>query len=274
MKNHLYQKVLLISSDVFYEGDPQRSMFVERSSLSHIETKPLSSPPAIENLRGIMSDLMLAASWSKKPTKIDEQEIKDDEEILAESFITTEQRYPTSSLCEIVHEIENFPLSSSQGLSQPITEVEERDTISPFSSGSPIIIHRTILTRQETDRWPQEESILIDEETITTNERENIPTDIRQHDDDWMNSANQRKEIYGEQYRPEREFHNELPQTIEQQFITDDTVDIESKQDDQIITETSQENVKHRGENDQYHIERTWSTEKILEPPSTVRTRS
>ena len=86
-------------------------MFIERPSLSQTETA--HHHHRIDNLREIMSDLMLAASWSKKPTKIDEQPTKHDEEIVAESFITTEQHYPTSSLCEIVHEIENFPLSSS-----------------------------------------------------------------------------------------------------------------------------------------------------------------
>jgi hypothetical protein len=247
----------LVSSDVFYEGDPQRSMFIERPSLTQIEKLTPSSPPpsSIDNLRDIMGDLMLAASWSKKPTKTDEQETKQDEEILAESFITTEQRYPPSSLCEIVHEIENFPLSSSQRLSQPTVQLEDRDTISPFSTETPIIIHRTILTRQETDRWPQDELTTgdeqVNEDVLKTNEFEQIVNDIQQQDDNWMNSSNQRKEIYGEQYRPERKLSE-----ITQQFITDDTDNLESKQE----IEQSQD------ESDQHHIEQTWSTDKTHSP--------
>ncbi|CAF1543788.1 unnamed protein product, partial [Adineta steineri] len=225
----------LVSSDVFYEGDPQRSMFIERPSLSHTESTAAESS-SINNLRDIMSDLMLAASWSKKPTIIDEQTPKDTEEILAESFITTEQNYPTSSLCEILHEIENFPLTSNKRLSHPVVQIEERDTISPFSTASPTIIHRNILTRQETDRWAQDE--------LLTSEEQNT--------DDWTNSSNQRKEIYGEQYRPERKFSDELSETTKQQLIAND---IESK-----------ETVQQRDEDEQYHIERTWSTDKIYEP--------
>ncbi len=105
----------LVSSEVFYEGDPQRSMFLERPTLSHIETLPTSS---IENLREIMSDLMLAASWSKKP-KLEKQQTKDDVEIHAESFITTERK---SSLCEIIHEIENFSVRHPSILIEPTNE--------------------------------------------------------------------------------------------------------------------------------------------------------
>ena len=66
-ETHIHEKPLipespLISSDVFYEGDPQRSMFIERPSLLQTET---TSPLRIDNLREIMGDLMLAASWSK-----------------------------------------------------------------------------------------------------------------------------------------------------------------------------------------------------------------
>ena len=237
----------LVSSDVFYEGDPQRSMFTERPSAGQIE------PASIDNLRDIMSDLMLAASWSKKPKIIDEEAATNDEELIAESFITTEERYPTSNLCEIMHEIEKFPLSSSQAA----RELEERDTISPFSTESPIIIHRTILTRQETERWPQDE-ILAREDSITsdvlrTSELEKIATDIGQQNDDWMTSSNQRKEIYGEQYRPERKLSSE----ILQQSLVDDTAQQE--------IEDVQEPLESSDESNQYHIERTWSTDKLDE---------
>ncbi|UJR30691.1 hypothetical protein I4U23_018212 [Adineta vaga] len=207
-----------------------------------------------------MSDLMLAASWSKKPTKIEEQPTVDDEEVVAESFITTEQHYPTASLCEIVHEIENFPLASSKRLSHPAIQIDERDTISPFSSETPIIIHRTILTRQETDRWPQEESQIIEE---STEELEKIEHEVRSHADDWTNSSNQRKEVYGEHYRPERKFSQESP-----------TEEIQSKYDTEQFEDQTTRNILHdteeRDENEQSHIERTWSTEKILEPSSTI----
>ena len=117
----------LISKEVFYEGDAQRSMFVERASPS----QPLS----IDNLREIMSDLMLAASWSKKPTL----------EIVAESFITTEES--KSSLCEITHEIENFPLT------HPSILIEEQDTEHSSSVISRVqrsnIISKTITSNHE-----------------------------------------------------------------------------------------------------------------------------
>lgn len=96
-----------ISSENFYEGDAQRSMFIERSLLTH--TDSTAEPPmAIENLRAIMSDLMLVASWSKKPKKIKAEKTKEDVEVLAESFITTEQKSAKKSYCEITHDIENF----------------------------------------------------------------------------------------------------------------------------------------------------------------------
>ena len=215
-----------VSSDVFYEGDAQRSLFVRSPSETEVEQQPES----IENLREIMGDLMLAASWSKKP-------VLQEEEIVAESFITTEERHPTSSLFEIVHEIENFPLSSSPVVSSPVMTLEERDTISPFSTQSPIVIHRNIITRQETERWPQEDSFVVEESTtsedrsaVNTSELERVASDIRQQAADWTNSSNQRKEIYGEQYRPEKNFGEE------------------------------------RDENEPVHIERTWSTDKIVEP--------
>jgi hypothetical protein len=81
-------------------------MFIERPILSH--TEKLTSSSSINNLREIMSDLMLAASWSKKPIKLEKQQTKDDVEIHAESFITTEQQHSKSAVCEIIHEIENF----------------------------------------------------------------------------------------------------------------------------------------------------------------------
>jgi hypothetical protein len=235
-------------------------LFTERSSLNQTEPMQSSPPPpsSIDNLREIMSDLMLAASWSKRPTKIDEQSTNDDEEMVAESFISTEQHYPTSSLCEIVHEIENFPLSSSRKLSHPTIQIEERDTISPFNTETPIIIHRTILTRQETERWPQDEIMISNEQTqedILTNEFEKTADDIPQHDEDWMSSSNQRKEIYGEQYRPERRFSKESSE----QLITNDAPTLKSKQENE-----------QRDEDELYPIERTWSTEKMLESPSTI----
>ena len=92
----------LVSSEVFYEGDAQRSMFVQRT---------MTSPLAIDNLREIMSDLMLAASWSKKPSRLDRQSTKDSVDIHAESFITMEQQqHSTTPLCEIIHEIEDFSI--------------------------------------------------------------------------------------------------------------------------------------------------------------------
>ena len=97
----------LVSSEVFYEGDPQRSMFIKRSI---IEPIPASSPVAIDNLREIMSDLMLAASWSKKPPRLERQSTKDDVEIHAESFITMEEQNTLTPVCEIIHEIENFSI--------------------------------------------------------------------------------------------------------------------------------------------------------------------
>ncbi|CAF5143003.1 unnamed protein product, partial [Rotaria socialis] len=65
-----------------------------------------------------MSDLMHAASLSITP-------LKQDEEVLAESFITTQENYPSSSSskCEILHEIEKFPVSSTQLLSGSTTEL-------------------------------------------------------------------------------------------------------------------------------------------------------
>ncbi len=87
-------------------------MFIERPLLAHTESLSTSaSTIAIENLREIMSDLMLVASWSKKPAKLKTQQTKTSVEIVAESFITTENRHSKVSLCEITHEIENFPLS-------------------------------------------------------------------------------------------------------------------------------------------------------------------
>ncbi|CAF3679720.1 unnamed protein product, partial [Rotaria sordida] len=246
----------LISSDVFYEGDSQRSLFIERPSLPQMDS---TQPSSIDNLRSIMSDLMLLASWSKKPNIIDEQEIKrPDEEILAESFITTEQNYPTSKLCEIVHEIENFPLTSSkQKFNDSIIEMEERDTISPFTSQSPIVIHRAIVTRQDTERWPQDETIIINEQT---NELEKITRDIRQHGE---NLLKQRKEIDEQQ--------NQLSQIIDDNLYDKSKKQIE-EQKDQILIETSQEDIEQRDENEQYQIEKTWSTDKITEPPSTIPT--
>ncbi|CAF3574539.1 unnamed protein product [Rotaria sordida] len=115
-----------ISSENFYEGDPQRSMFIERPLLTHYETLSSSLPRlSIDNLREIMSDLMLVASWSKKPTKRKTQQTKPSTEVHAESFITTEKRH--SNLCEITHDIESFPLS------HPSILIEEQDTISPVN---------------------------------------------------------------------------------------------------------------------------------------------
>ncbi|CAF1448595.1 unnamed protein product, partial [Adineta ricciae] len=258
----------LVSGDVFYEGDPHRSLFIERAPSIHAERqlRSPSPPPSIDNLREIMSDLMLAASWTKKPTKIEEQSGKEDEEILAESFITTEQRHPPATSYEIVHEIENFPLSSSA------IQIEEPDTISPFSAEIPIVIHRTILTRQETENWPQEESQMIEE---TTGELEKITHEVRSHAQDWIQSSNQRKEVYGEQYRPERRFSEEFPPitTLQQQSTTSE---MELKQPTEEIEDETIEDVshdyEHRDENDQSHIERTWSTDKIFEPSSTMET--
>ncbi len=98
----------LVSSEVFYEGDPQRSMFIERPNLFQPETVSSSPPASINNLREIMSDLMLAASWSKKPPRLEKQQTKEEVEIHAESFITTEQHQKNAPLCEIIHEIEDF----------------------------------------------------------------------------------------------------------------------------------------------------------------------
>ncbi|CAF4046693.1 unnamed protein product, partial [Rotaria sp. Silwood2] len=286
----------LVSSDVFYEGDSHRSMFTERSSLPQMGSL---QPSSIDNLRSIMSDLMLAASWSKRPHKIDEQQIKqdneeisaeslpktpvkideqqmtnNDEEILAESIIITEQHYPTSNLCEIVHEVEHFPLTSSKQIFDDTTiEIEERDTISPFTSHSPIFIHRTILTRQDTERWPPDETIIIDEHTneeiLKTNELEKITHDIRQHAENSLNLFKQRQEIDQQQYQ--------LPQIIDQQSIIDDNLYDESKKQkeeekDHIFIEALQQDIQERDENEQYHIEKTWSTDKITEPPSTILT--
>ncbi|CAF4205658.1 unnamed protein product, partial [Rotaria sp. Silwood2] len=115
-----------ISFENFYEGDPQRSMFIERPLLTHTESLASSSSPpiSIDNLRAIMSDLMLVASWSKKP-KMKTQQTKPDVEVEAESFITAEKWH--SKLCEITHEIENFSLS------HPSILIEEQDTISPVN---------------------------------------------------------------------------------------------------------------------------------------------
>ena len=95
LKQVLIPESPLVSSDVFYEGDAQRSLFTERSS----------TPFCIDNLREIMSDLMLAASWSRKPLLLDSVE-----EIQAESFISTEE----TSLCQITHEIENFSITVNE----------------------------------------------------------------------------------------------------------------------------------------------------------------
>lgn len=94
----------LVSSDVFYEGDPQRSMFNQRIN-------SVTSPLAIENLREIMSDLMLAASWSKKPSRLDRQSTKESVDIHAESFLTMEEQQQSQTpVCEIIHEIEDFSI--------------------------------------------------------------------------------------------------------------------------------------------------------------------
>lgn len=254
-EKHVQEKPLipespLVSSDVFYEGDPQRSLFVERSSVTSndIIQSPPSPPPAIENLRGIMSDLMLAASWSKKPAKLDEKTTNPDEEIIVESFITTEEHHPISSLVEIVHEIENYPLSSSgEQLQQshPVIQIEERDTISPFTNESPIVIHRSIITRQETDRWTQDDNVTSTEPSVS---------DLQQSSEDWTTSESQTKEIYGEQYRPTRKF-------------SDTTATIESKQETEEEDVTVTQPIQSQAEQD--HIERSWSTDKIIEPSLT-----
>ena len=98
----------LVSSEVFYEGDPQRSMFIQRTPPAEI--LPRQSTISIENLREIMSDLMLAASWSKKPSRLERQSTKDNVEIHAESFLTMEEQHSDTPLCEIIHEIEDFSI--------------------------------------------------------------------------------------------------------------------------------------------------------------------
>ncbi|UJR15901.1 hypothetical protein I4U23_002824 [Adineta vaga] len=101
-----------VSNEVFYEGDIHHSLFTERPIENQTELNLSSPSVSIDNLRGIMSDLMLAASWSKKPTRLEKQQTREDEEeILAESFITTERRHSKSSHCEIIHEIEKLPSS-------------------------------------------------------------------------------------------------------------------------------------------------------------------
>ncbi|CAF2975896.1 unnamed protein product, partial [Rotaria socialis] len=259
----------LISSDVFYEGDSHRSMFVERSSLPSAQSaRPASS--GINNLHGIMSDLMHAASLSITP-------LKQDEEVLAESFITTQENYPSSSSskCEILHEIEKFPVSSTQLLSGSTTELEESDTISPFSSQTPIFIHRTILTRQETERWPQDESMVIEEsaseETVKTDELEKSTNAVGQETENLRYSSDPTQQTAEEQVRPGIDSSKETSQIPEKQFVTDDFQhDEASKQtdeyQDQLILKTPPEDLEQRDENEPYQIERTWSTEKIIEP--------
>jgi hypothetical protein len=70
-----------------------------------------------------MSDLMLAASWSKKPPKLEKQSTKEDVEIHAESFITTEQVDRNIPVCEIIHQIEDF--------SSDLIEQNEDEQVTP-----------------------------------------------------------------------------------------------------------------------------------------------
>ncbi|CAF5120876.1 unnamed protein product, partial [Rotaria magnacalcarata] len=235
---------------------------VERSSL-----RPASS--GIDNLHGIMSDLIHAASLSITP-------LRQDEEVLAESFITTQDNYPSSSSkCEILHEIENFPVSSTQLLSGSTTEFAESDTISPFSSQTPIFIHRTILTRQETERWPQDEPMVIEEsasdETVKTDELEKITNIVDQETESLRYSSDPTQQTAEEQVRSGIDSREESSHIPEKQFVTDDFLhDEASKQtdgyQDQLVLETSTEELEQRDENEPYQIERTWSTEKIIEP--------
>ncbi|CAF3397944.1 unnamed protein product [Rotaria socialis] len=151
-----------ISSANFYEGDAQRSMFIERSSTSHNES--LSQPVTIENLRAIMSDLMLVASWSKKPAKLKTQQTKDDVEVHAESFITTEQRHPILPYCEITHDIENFTLR------HPSILIDEQDAVSPENIEFPQeqIIKSSQMTQQEAK---------VNDVTFIDNQPQQMPTE-------------------------------------------------------------------------------------------------
>ncbi|CAF3711263.1 unnamed protein product, partial [Rotaria sordida] len=107
------------------------------------------------------------------------------------------------------------------------------------------------------ERWPQDETIIINEQT---NELEKITRDIRQHGE---NLLKQRKEIDEQQ--------NQLSQIIDDNLYDKSKKQIE-EQKDQILIETSQEDIEQRDENEQYQIEKTWSTDKITEPPSTIPT--
>ena len=267
----------VISSHVSYEDDLQRSMFVEHRTLSESEPVQLSSPPAsIDNLRKIMNELMFPASWSKVPTKIEKHQIWQNEEVLAESFITAEESHPTPSLCEIVHEIENISLSSAEKLDHSENQTEERDTISPFDTRTPIFVHRAIITRQDTELWPQNETIIVSDKTnkdvLTTGELEKMAADVRQYENDSMISTNRTKEIYEVQGRSDIELSDEMQQTN-----IDDTLPVEStlltdELKDQISFEPPQDQIEAEHETEHDQVERILHTENIVECQSTVRT--
>ena len=150
--NHLIPENARISAESFYEGDIHRSLYqhvehdkqvdhlpkipsrrAEKSSISSENfyesnaqrSSRKSSSVSIDNLREIMSDLMLAASWSKKPKQMTSE---NHDEILAESFITTEQRNSIVPYYEVMmHEIENLPLS------RPLAIIVEQSSQDKFS---------------------------------------------------------------------------------------------------------------------------------------------
>ena len=103
-----------------------------------------SSPaPSIDHLRAIMSELMLAASWTKDPLKGNDDD--DEEEMLAESFITTEQRNCRSAMCEIIHEIEHLPLAHVSG------NGEAWEPRVKFPHQASIVIYRHSSNRQDSE---------------------------------------------------------------------------------------------------------------------------
>ncbi|CAF0736894.1 unnamed protein product, partial [Didymodactylos carnosus] len=156
-----------ITADVFYEGDTQRSLYQKDNEQSNNG-----------GLYQIVSDIHDHSL--KKALE------SDTEEVLAESFITTEMPVNKGGgLYEIIHEIENFPLRSNTTSKQfyeddeqqmspdtmefmnTIQEVErhsihdenimmpKREYRSPFSQEPSIVIHRTILTRNDTLYEPE-----------------------------------------------------------------------------------------------------------------------
>ncbi|CAF0908547.1 unnamed protein product, partial [Didymodactylos carnosus] len=237
-----------ITANIFYEGDTKRSLYHEDNEQS-----------TNGGLYQIISDI------HNRPLE------SDNEELLVESFLTTEiPAVRGNGLYEIIHEIENFPLSSNTTMKElpeddrqqlsphtidfmnTIKEAEQHSThdetahtsekeyILPFSQEPSIVIHRTILTRNDTLYEP--EKISVDSEQtspvteiesqknevlIFNNESTPRSEDIDNREtvqSDWTISQDQHQEIYGEQHPSERKFISEL--TAHENVVPEHTLDV------------------------------------------------